>query len=84
MENSETVEIPRCEICRSTYSARLKIGRKKVCPKILMRKLKEQKLNDILFLLLYLIGSIIAIITASKTIFAIITDLLTYSAPSNP
>ena len=43
MENSEVVEIPKCEICRAVYSAKLKIGKKKVCPKLLMKKIKELK-----------------------------------------
>jgi hypothetical protein len=40
MEVSDTVEIPKCEICRVTYSAKLKIGRKKICFKALFKKVR--------------------------------------------
>ena len=48
-----------------------------------MRKLKEQKLNDIVFLLLYLIGSIVVIVTASETVFAFIREFFTYNTSVN-
>jgi hypothetical protein len=43
-----------------------------------MQKLKEQKLNDVVFLLIYIIGSIVAIVTASEAAFAFIRELLIY------
>lgn len=48
-----------------------------------MRKLKEQKLNDILLLLLYILGSIIAMVVVSKALFGFIGEILSYNTPVN-
>lgn len=48
-----------------------------------MRKLKEQKLREIVFLLLYLVGTIVAIITASEAVFAFVGMLFTYNSVVN-
>lgn len=71
MEVSDTVEIPRCEICRATYSARLKIGRKKVCLRALAKKLRELRAAELLASLLYLLGTLAAFYLASTTLFAL-------------
>lgn len=81
MENSEIVEIPKCEICRATYSAKLKIGRKKICPKLLLKKVKELKTYEILASILYIVGTIFAIIIGSTTVFELFKGLLTSSSP---
>lgn len=71
MEVSDTVEIPRCEICRATYSARLKIGRKKICLRALAKKVRELRAAELLASLLYLLGTFIAFYLASTMLFAL-------------
>ncbi len=83
MENSEVVEIPKCEICRAAYSAKLKIGKKKVCPKLLMKKIKELKVMEIFTSLIYLIGVIFAVVIASKAMFQFFGGILAYNAAEN-
>lgn len=75
MEVSDTVEIPKCEICRATYSARLKIGRKKICLRALMKKVRELKAIELLATLLYLLGTFIAFYLASVMLFTIFSLL---------
>lgn len=80
MENSEIVEIPKCEICRATYSAKLKIGRKKICPKLLLKKVKELKMCEIFASIFYIFGTILSVIVGSTTVFELFTVLLTSSS----
>lgn len=81
MENSEVVEIPKCEICRTTYSAKLKIGRKKVCPKLLLKKVRELKLEEMASSVLFILGTVFAVIIASTFTFNFLGGLLS-SAPT--
>lgn len=77
METSDTVEIPKCEICRSTYSARLKIGRKKVCYKVLLKKIKELQMLEIITTFFYILGTIFAIYLSSKMMFSLFSLIFT-------
>lgn len=66
MENADTVEIPKCEICKTTYSAKLKIGHKKVCYKTLAKKIRDLKAKEITTSIFFIIATIIALfLTAS-------------------
>lgn len=46
IESAERVEIPSCEICHEKYSARMKVGKKKVCTKMLWSKMRSLPLQE--------------------------------------
>ena len=82
MEGAESVEIPQCEICRTTYSAHLKIGNKKVCFKTLFTKMRQLPLNTIAATLLYLAASTYAFYLFATLTFFVIGSIFT-SMPSD-
>lgn len=72
METAETVEIPRCEICRTKYSARLKIGQKRICYKTLGRRIRELNKLEIFTSLFFLVGTIIAVYLGLKMVLFLV------------
>jgi len=50
---------------------------------LLLAKIKELKMKQILISLLYIIGSIIAIVAASTAVFSIFASLLTFNIPTD-
>ena len=72
IEASDRVEIPSCEICHEKYSARMKIGKKKICPNILLDKIKQLPNKDKAITLMH---SLVFLIVA-VTLFIFIFDSL--------
>jgi hypothetical protein len=67
--------MPKCEICRCTYSAQLKIGNKKVCFKTLVSKVKKLHIREIAVSLIFLLGTILAFYINSIFVFEIVSQL---------
>ena len=61
METTEHVEIPKCEICNSRYSARMTIGRKKVCFEILKQKISNLGWRGLVHSIFYLVGALLSL-----------------------
>jgi hypothetical protein len=59
IETADRVEIPYCEICHAQFSARMKVGKKKVCPKLLLQKIKKLPKTQ---LVLFFIHSLVLIL----------------------
>ena len=78
METSENVEIPHCEICNARYSARMTVGRKKVCYGILKEKIEGLKWKGIVDTVFYLVGFLVALLVICSGfvhIFSYVTTL---------
>ena len=72
MEKSELIQIPKCEICKSSYSAALKIGAKKIDHNLLLEKAKAANKKDWIILFGSLLGYIVAFFTLIITILHIV------------
>ena len=56
--------MPKCEICRAAYSAKIKIGKTRVCFSTLCNKVKELGASEIIQTLMFLFGLIMVLMLA--------------------
>ena len=71
METSDVVEIPSCEICKKKYSAKMKVGNKKICHKLLIEKIKALRFLQVLATIFYVVGFIAALFIILYSVISI-------------
>jgi E3 ubiquitin-protein ligase DOA10 len=69
IELSELLEIPKCELCQTPYNAQLKVGKRKVCPDILLAKVRELPKKQLVHALVYSVGTLVALWTLLLAFF---------------
>lgn len=75
IEMADELEIPKCEICRSQYNAKLNVGQRKVCPDLLLNKLRELEVKEISHAVVYLLGAVVALWVAVNAVIAQVSSL---------
>jgi hypothetical protein len=86
MEKSELIQIPKCEICRTMYSATMKVGAKKVDNAMFLEKIKAASsrawftffvlIIGMIVSVFLMMGGVIDIITGQSLVFSSIWSLL--------
>lgn len=81
MELSDILEVPKCEICKAEYNAKLIVGSKKISPDLLFNKIRALKIKELLISLFFFLGSLVSIWIIVSTFFNQISFLLKFLHP---
>jgi hypothetical protein len=82
MERFEGLQLPECEICRMPYSARLKVGSKKLCYSTLGLKVGLLSLKEKWLYVYYCVGILFCLFLLSRAfmqLFSLLFECLLHT-----
>lgn len=71
IETADRVEIPLCEICHTQFSARMKVGNKKICMKLLLEKIKKLPKAHLALFVIHTIVTILVLMSLATFIWGL-------------